>query len=143
MATTPNQSVAALTPRSSKPQRVLACVLCHRRKVKCDRRFPCSNCIKSRAECVPAKATGRRARRRVPEPDLLERLRRYEELLRHNNIGFEPLPHDPSRMGPATGKPCPSVGGGYDSDDGQLPESTQTASSTPSTTAKSDIYEAK
>ncbi|KAK7750940.1 hypothetical protein SLS62_007072 [Diatrype stigma] len=88
--------------------------------------------------------TGRRARRRAPEPDLLERLRKYEELLRHNNIGFEPLPHDPSHKGPATGKSCPSVGGGYDSEDGQQPDSGQTASSTPSTTAaKSDIYEAK
>ncbi|RJE21381.1 Transcription factor [Aspergillus sclerotialis] len=75
-----------------KPQRVLACALCQQRKVKCDRKYPCSNCIKSRVECIPTQAS-RRRRRRFPERELLERLRKYEDLLRQNNIQFEPL-HD-------------------------------------------------
>lgn len=41
------------------------------------------------AQCVPADS--RRRRRRFPERELLQRLRRYEDLLRRNNIQFEPL----------------------------------------------------
>lgn len=40
--------------------------------------------------CVPATLTTRR-RRRFPERELLEKLRRYEDLLRQNQINFEPL----------------------------------------------------
>jgi hypothetical protein len=86
-------STAQETPSGhqvSRSQRVLACVLCQQRKVKCDRKFPCANCIKSRAQCVPATLLPRRPRRKVPERDLVDRLRRYEDLLRHNNIKFEP-----------------------------------------------------
>lgn len=84
-------------PQSSlplKPQRVLACVLCQQRKVKCDRKFPCANCVKSQAQCVPATLTRRRKRRRFPERELLDRLRNYEELLRQNNISFNPIHSD-------------------------------------------------
>lgn len=77
-----------------KAPRVLACVLCQQRKVKCDRRFPCANCVKASAQCVPATLVPRQRRRRVPERELLERLRRYESLLRQNKIDFEPL-HTP------------------------------------------------
>ncbi|KAK7192096.1 hypothetical protein PSPO01_01668 [Paraphaeosphaeria sporulosa] len=76
---------------AAKPQRVLACILCQSRKVKCDRNFPCSNCVKSGATCVPAGSIARQRRRRFPERELLDRLRRYEGLLRHNKIDFEPL----------------------------------------------------
>lgn len=86
----PSQT-SAYTPQHVKSQRVLACVLCQQRKVKCDRRFPCANCIKSRVQCVPATLTQRRRRRRFPERELLERLRKYEELLRQNNIIFDPM----------------------------------------------------
>ena len=79
-----------LSPRASTPQqRILACVLCQQRKVKCDRRSPCKNCVRTGAQCIAADA--RQRRRRFPERELLERLRRYEELLRRNNIQFEPL----------------------------------------------------
>ncbi|KAK4099546.1 hypothetical protein N658DRAFT_429601 [Parathielavia hyrcaniae] len=33
----------------TKPPRILACILCQGRKIKCDRNFPCANCIKVRA----------------------------------------------------------------------------------------------
>ena len=82
--------------RAPKPQRVLACVLCQQRKIKCDRNFPCANCTKSRSQCVPATLTQRRRRRRFPERELLERLRRYEDLLRQNNIPFQPLHSNPT-----------------------------------------------
>ncbi|KAI3570733.1 hypothetical protein IWW34DRAFT_676283 [Fusarium oxysporum f. sp. albedinis] len=80
------------SPDTSRPkrQRVLACVLCQQRKVKCDRKFPCSNCTKHGMQCVPATQP-RQRRRRFPERELLERLRKYEALMRQNNVKFEPL----------------------------------------------------
>jgi hypothetical protein len=95
---TPDMFPAALPPppQTSRPQRVLACVLCQQRKVKCDRKFPCANCIKCHTQCVPATLATRRRRRKFPDRELLERLHKYEDLLRQNNIKFEVLSKDPS-----------------------------------------------
>lgn len=71
-------------------QRVLACVGCQQRKIKCDRKLPCSNCLKHNTVCQPASQT-RPRKRRFAERELLNRLRRYEELLRQNKIRFDPL----------------------------------------------------
>ena len=75
--------------RPPKPERVLACVLCQQRKVKCDRKFPCNNCIKTKVQCVPAQQMPRR-RKRPTERELTEKLRQYEDLLMRNNIIVEP-----------------------------------------------------
>ncbi|KAJ5106095.1 hypothetical protein NUU61_003442 [Penicillium alfredii] len=79
--------------QSSKSQRVLACVLCQQRKVKCDRKFPCANCTKFKTQCVPMTSP-RLRKRRFPERELLDRIRKYENLLRKNNVQFEPLHKD-------------------------------------------------
>lgn len=76
---------------STKSRRVLACVLCQQRKVKCDRQFPCNNCRRTGSQCVPAGQNPRERRRRFAERDLLNRLRNYEDLLRQNNVEFDPL----------------------------------------------------
>ncbi|KAJ5183961.1 hypothetical protein N7492_001577 [Penicillium capsulatum] len=76
-----------------KPPRVLACALCQQRKVKCDRKVPCVHCVKLQVECVPV-TNPRPRRRRFPERELLDRLRRYEGLLRQNKIEFDPLHKD-------------------------------------------------
>lgn len=76
---------------ASKNARVLACVLCQQRKVKCDRKFPCGHCIKAGVQCVPASLVPRQRRRRFPERELLDRLRHFEGLLRRHKIPFEPL----------------------------------------------------
>jgi len=81
---------------ATRSQRVLACVLCQQRKVKCDRKTPCNNCTKAGVQCVSAALVPRQRRRRFPERELLDRLRHYEELLRQNNIPFEPLHPDTS-----------------------------------------------
>ena len=78
----------------SKPGRVLACVLCRQRKLKCNRQFPCSNCILSHAQCTPWTPTSRRPRRTVPQRILIERLHRYEALLRQHRIDFDPFDSD-------------------------------------------------
>lgn len=74
-----------------KSQRILACVLCHQRKIKCNRKFPCNNCIKTQSHCEPATLAPRRRRRKIPPPDLVDQLRVYESLLRANNIKFDHL----------------------------------------------------
>ncbi|KUJ19413.1 uncharacterized protein LY89DRAFT_716926 [Mollisia scopiformis] len=76
----------------AKSQRILACVRCQQRKVKCNRQFPCESCNTSRVKCVPSTLAPRGPRRRrFPERELLDRLRKYEDLLRENNVKFEPL----------------------------------------------------
>ncbi|KAI1758557.1 fungal-specific transcription factor domain-containing protein [Hypoxylon sp. FL1150] len=65
---------------SGKAPRILACVLCQNRKIKCDRKTPCSNCIKANVTCTPSTPAPARKRRR-PNQDLQQRLARCEELL--------------------------------------------------------------
>jgi Fungal Zn(2)-Cys(6) binuclear cluster domain len=69
--------------------RVLACALCKQRRVKCSRSFPCTNCIRAGVQCV--QPTVHQRRRRYAERGLLDRLHHYEDLLRQNNIPFEPF----------------------------------------------------
>ena len=91
---------------TGKPQRVLACQACQQRKVKCDRRFPCANCVRAQAQCVPAGLVPRQRRRRFPERELLARIRHYESVLRQHKIGFEPLhPGGPAGAAGATPEP--------------------------------------
>ncbi|KAF3399020.1 Bikaverin cluster transcription factor bik5 [Talaromyces pinophilus] len=60
-----------LNPRS--------CVTCRRRKVRCNKREPCSNCIKAGIECVfPGPGRAPRKQRRPPDVEVLSRLRRLE-----------------------------------------------------------------
>ncbi|KAH7123178.1 fungal-specific transcription factor domain-containing protein [Dactylonectria macrodidyma] len=68
---------------ASAPQRysrVMACAICQHRKIKCDRKEPCSNCVKANVPCTPGVPTPPRRRRR-PNQDLRERLARCEGLL--------------------------------------------------------------
>ncbi len=91
---------------AGKPQRVLACQACQQRKVKCDRRFPCANCVRSQAQCVPAGLVPRQRRRRFPERELLARIRHYESVLQQHKINFEPL-HPGVSAGAAGATPEP------------------------------------
>lgn len=87
---------------------------------------------------MPATLAHRRRRRRFPERELLERLRKYEDLLRQNNITFEPLHKDSTRE-----KESLNAESGYDSVD-EHPETVGPDLSTLSTTVKSKKdYEAK
>lgn len=63
-----------LNPRS--------CVTCRRRKVRCDKREPCSNCVKAHNECVfPPPGRAPRKPRRPHDAELLKRLRRLESVV--------------------------------------------------------------
>jgi hypothetical protein len=85
------QSPAAPSQHANRPQRILACLLCQQRKVRCDRQFPCANCTKASIQCVSAALAPRQRRRRFPERELLDRIRHYEDLLTRNKITFVPL----------------------------------------------------
>ncbi|KAJ5170103.1 uncharacterized protein N7500_002886 [Penicillium coprophilum] len=89
MATPASSSEQTVT---TKPRRVLACVLCQHRKIKCDRTFPCVNCVRA---CVECQQSTRQRHRRFPEKELLARLRHYERLLHRHKIKFDPL-HTPT-----------------------------------------------
>lgn len=114
--------------------RVLACILCQQRKVKCDRNFPCAHCTKAGVQCISAALAPRQRRRRFPERELLDRLRHYETLLRQNNIPFEPL--HPSEAAPDASNSETSGGAGQVD---AIPESSIAAGAYGNTT----LYKAK
>lgn len=96
-----------------KQPRTLSCVQCQKRKVKCDRHSPCSNCIKVRpctsmtsviqllnadetvqAEIPCTAGTSAPARkRRATKEDLLDRVTRCEALLKE----YAPVGHGPDQ----------------------------------------------
>lgn len=121
-------------PHPDKSTRVLSCVLCQQRKVRCDRTFPCTNCVKSQAQCVPAGLLPRRRKRRFPERELLDRVRQYETLLKRHDIEFNPLHGEPPREGDERQK-RPSV-----EPEGWQPPS---SSATPRPKLSKESYEAK
>ncbi|KAF5006010.1 hypothetical protein FDECE_7584 [Fusarium decemcellulare] len=65
-----------------------ACSICARRKVKCDKRDPCSNCSKAQSQCSYETPPPPRPRKRAVDDDLLARLSQYEDLMRKHNIDF-------------------------------------------------------
>ena len=70
--------------------RAYSCLRCAQRKVKCDRTDPCANCKKSHVDCVfVVPAPSRRKKRKLPEEDLVTRLKLYEELLKNNGVEFD------------------------------------------------------
>jgi hypothetical protein len=77
---------------SPAPPHKHSCLLCARRKIKCDKQDPkCSNCTKSHAECIyQAPPPPQRHRKRQADEELLSRLNHYEELLRSHKIDFKP-----------------------------------------------------
>lgn len=116
-APTPSGAPGGGRSAAAKPQRVLACVLCQQRKVKCDRRFPCANCTRAKVTCVPATLGTRKRRPRFPERHLLDRIRHYEDLLRQHDVDFEPLHRDPK----ADRYHAPAAAAADDDSDGDPP----------------------
>ncbi|KAF2157034.1 hypothetical protein K461DRAFT_283833 [Myriangium duriaei CBS 260.36] len=98
-SSTPSTSLLEFTGNAAKSPRVLSCVSCQQRKVKCERKRPCTNCVKAGTQCVAAALAPRQRRRRFAERDLLDRIRQYEALLRRHSISFDPLhPSGPEKV---------------------------------------------
>ncbi|VUC35362.1 unnamed protein product [Clonostachys rosea] len=80
--TKPGREQVKSTVREGK--KVLACVSCQRRKKKCDRNNPCSNCVLTKQlgiTCTASQPAPHRKRRRRNQ-EMVERLERCEKLLR-------------------------------------------------------------
>lgn len=77
------QSLVAEQPRPDGGFKSYSCLTCRQRKVKCDRRTPCSNCVKAEKQCsfIPP-VRGKRKRTKPPREGLHAKLKRYEELLK-------------------------------------------------------------
>ncbi|KAI5926645.1 fungal-specific transcription factor domain-containing protein [Camillea tinctor] len=106
--TTPTGASSTHTPPNPdssfvKVTRGHSCVLCQQRKVRCDKKKPCSNCVRAGVDCrvVPPQPP-RRRKKRIPERDLVDRLRKYETLLSQNGIEFESLGPDIKITDPGT-----------------------------------------
>ncbi|KAJ6044929.1 uncharacterized protein N7446_003126 [Penicillium canescens] len=84
--TSPN--VSATAPRHADISSSRSCVTCRRRKVRCNKRSPCSNCTKAGIECIfPPPGRAPRKSRRPPDAELLSRLRRLEGVIDHLRSG--------------------------------------------------------
>ncbi|KAL5089004.1 hypothetical protein Trisim1_006148 [Trichoderma cf. simile WF8] len=68
-----------------------SCLSCRQRKVKCDRRTPCLNCVKAERQCsFVAPVRGKRKRTKPPRETLHARVKRYEEMLKAYGAKIEP-----------------------------------------------------
>ena len=69
-----------------------SCVICQRRKVKCDKTDPCSNCVRHRVVCeYRTPALPKRRKRTSPDPDIHTKLRRYEEILQKHGLSLDEM----------------------------------------------------
>ncbi|KAI4198987.1 MAG: hypothetical protein LQ350_004903 [Teloschistes chrysophthalmus] len=76
-----NSANGASAPAQPNPR---SCVTCRKRKVRCDKRHPCSNCSKADIECIfPGPGRAPRRSRKHPDAELLARLRRLEGVVQH------------------------------------------------------------
>ncbi|KAK5046405.1 hypothetical protein LTR84_008207 [Exophiala bonariae] len=76
-----------MTSLPERPAKAFSCIRCFERKVKCDKENPCSNCVKSRVECIFRTPPAPRRRKKRPQEEiLLARLKQCEDLLRSKGI---------------------------------------------------------
>ncbi|KAK2749673.1 hypothetical protein FQN57_005895 [Myotisia sp. PD_48] len=77
-STSPTASLTRPNPRS--------CVTCRRRKVRCNKLQPCSNCVKAKIECVfPSPGRAPRKSKKPRDSELLARLRSLESIVQNLN----------------------------------------------------------
>ena len=79
-----------MSSSGAQSAKAFSCTRCFERKVKCDRRSPCSNCLRFEADCIYRAPPAPNRRKKQPhEKYLLARLKDYESLLRSHGIGIE------------------------------------------------------
>ncbi|WEW58877.1 hypothetical protein PRK78_004345 [Emydomyces testavorans] len=65
---------------------IRSCVTCRRRKVRCNKLHPCSNCLKAKVDCVfPGPGRAPRKPKKATETELLARLKTLEAIVK--NLG--------------------------------------------------------
>ncbi|KAK2034162.1 fungal-specific transcription factor domain-containing protein [Colletotrichum zoysiae] len=84
-----NHAIGAGGPSEKRQERRPACVECRRRKIKCDRNYPCVSCIALDRECrQPPPGPARRPRRRNHH-ELYDKIARMESLLERCAVPLE------------------------------------------------------
>ncbi|KAF3484020.1 fungal specific transcription factor domain-containing protein [Arthroderma uncinatum] len=79
-------SQATTSTSLGAPPNPRSCVTCRRRKVRCNKNHPCSNCVKAKIECVyPSPGRAPRKSKKPRDTELLARLRTLENIVR--NLG--------------------------------------------------------
>ena len=83
----PKKRATPSVPNGLHPR---SCVTCRKRKVRCDKRHPCSNCNKAAIECIfPGPGRAPRRSRKPPDTELLARLKRLEGVVQSLGGGPE------------------------------------------------------
>ncbi|KAL2398485.1 Aurofusarin cluster transcription factor aurR2 [Exophiala dermatitidis] len=79
---------SSATPSATRqPAPTHACVRCSERKVKCDKKHPCTACLRFDFECVYRPLGPRKTRKQsTPNRVLIQRLRRYESMLQGQRV---------------------------------------------------------
>jgi hypothetical protein len=79
------------SPKAAGPRpNPRSCVTCRRRKVKCDKNQPCSNCVRAKIDCIfPGPGRAPRKSRKPQDTELLDRLRRLEGVVSGLNAQVE------------------------------------------------------
>ncbi|KAK2872039.1 hypothetical protein FQN49_002615, partial [Arthroderma sp. PD_2] len=78
--------VATTSTSLETPPNPRSCVTCRRRKVRCNKHHPCSNCVKAKIECVyPSPGRAPRKSKKPRDTELLARLRTLENIVK--NLG--------------------------------------------------------
>ncbi|GLB02902.1 hypothetical protein AtubIFM57258_006370 [Aspergillus tubingensis] len=69
---------------SAQDHSLRSCITCRRRKVRCNKKTPCSNCAKAGIQCIfPPPGRAPRKVKRPQDAELLSRLRRLEGVIEH------------------------------------------------------------
>ncbi|KAL5117156.1 hypothetical protein ACEQ8H_004981 [Pleosporales sp. CAS-2024a] len=94
-AHTASRSFSAPSAGGAPSPNLRSCVTCRRRKVKCDKKHPCSHCLRAKIECIfPGPGRAPRKSRKLPDAELLERLRRLEGVVSSLNAQVEEHEHE-------------------------------------------------
>jgi hypothetical protein len=95
------------------PPNPRSCVTCRKRKVKCDKKNPCSNCVRAKIDCIfPGPGRAPRKSKKPPDAELLERLRRLEGVVTSLNAQvegheLEAADREKERQSSTSEEPCP------------------------------------
>ena len=88
----------ASTP-TGKHANAHSCIRCFKRKVRCDKKQPCTACVRHNVDCVPrAPNIPRLIKGRTREEALVRRIQLYEALLRKSGVEISTLSADPSSV---------------------------------------------
>ena len=109
--TNSNTPASGINPRS--------CTTCRKRKVRCDKRHPCSNCHKAGIECIfPRPGRAPRRSKKPPDSELLARLRRLEGVVQSLGKGADGEDLVPELEDPHQNQRSPELNKSEQPDDG-------------------------